>query len=72
MEQLFDRLQKNYNWTNQGKTKAVLEALRQQEINTTEVLKELWEEVKSKLPLSIGLEKGLEEEMKRMQISTDQ
>ena len=72
MEQLFDRLQKKYNWTNQGKTKAVLEALRQQEINTTEVLKELWEVVKSELPLSIGLEIGLEEEMKCMQISTDQ
>ena len=72
MEQLFDRLSKKYKWTNQGKKKAVLEVLRQQEINTTEVLKELWEDVKSKLPLSIGMKIGLEEEMKCLQIGTNQ
>ena len=72
VEQFFDRLKKKYKWTNQGKIKAVLEALQQQEINTTEVLKELWEDIKSELPLSIGLKIGLEEEMKRLQISTDQ
>ena len=66
VEQFFSRLQKKYKWTDQGKMKAVLETLRQQEINTTKVLMELWEDVKSELPLSIGLKIGLEEEMKRM------
>ena len=46
--------------------KAVLETLRQQEIKTTEVLKELWEDIKSQLPLSLGMKMGLEEEMKRL------
>ena len=68
VEQFFSRLQKKYNWTNQGKIKAVLKALREQEINTTDVLKELWDDVKSKLPLSIGMRIGLEEEMKRLQL----
>ena len=66
VEQFFSRLQKKYNWTDQGKMKAVLETLRQEEIKTTEVLKELWEDVKSKLPLSIGMKIGLEEEIKRL------
>ena len=46
--------------------KAVLETLRQQEIKTTDVLKELWEDVKSELPLSMGMKIGLEEEIKRL------
>ena len=46
--------------------KAVLEALRQKEIMTTDVLKELWEDVKSELPLSMGMKIALEEEIKRM------
>jgi len=66
VEQFFSRLQKKYKWTNQGKMKAVLETLRQQEIKTTEVLKELWEDIKSQLPLSLGMKMGLEEEMKRL------
>ena len=45
--------------------KAVLEALRQQEIRTVEALKDLWEDVKSELPLSIGMKMGLEGEIKR-------
>ena len=52
--------------------KAVLETLRQEEIKTTKVLKELWEDIKSKLPLSMGMKIGLEEEMKRLQKGTDQ
>lgn len=66
VKQFFSRLQKKYNWTDQGKMKAVMETLRQQEINTTKVFKELWEDVKSELPLSIGMKIGLEEEMKRL------
>lgn len=66
VEQFFSRLQKKYNWTDQGKVKAVLEALRQQEIKTVKALKELWEDVKSELPLSIGMKIGLEEEIKRL------
>ena len=46
--------------------KAVLEALRQKEIMTTYVLKDLWEDVKSELPLSMGMKIGMEEEIKRM------
>ena len=66
MEQFFARLQKKYNWTDQGKKKAVLEDLRKKEIKTVKALKELWEDVKSELPLSMGMKLGLEEEMKRM------
>ena len=46
--------------------KAVLETLRQQEIKTTDVLKDLWEDVKSELPLSMGMKIALEEEIKRL------
>lgn len=66
VEQFFGRLQKKYKWTDQGNMKAVLETLRQEEIKTTKVLKELWEDIKSKLPLSMGMKIGLEEEMKRL------
>ena len=66
VEQFFSRLQKKYKWTDQGKMKAVLETLRQQEIKTTDVLKDLWEDVKSELPLSMGMKIALEEEIKRL------
>ena len=66
VEQFFSRLQKKYNWTNQGKMKAVLETLRQYEVYTAGVLKELWEEVKSELPLSLGMKIALEEEIKSL------
>ena len=66
VEQFFARLQKKYNWTDQGKKKAVLEDLRKKNVNTVKVLKELWEDIKAELPLSIGLKVALEEEMKRM------
>ena len=66
VEQFFVRLQKKYNWTDQGKKKAVLEDLRKKEINTVKVLKELWEDVKSELPLSTGMRIVLEEEMKHI------
>ena len=46
--------------------KAVLETLRQQEIKTVKALKELWDDVKSELPMSLGMKIGLEEEMKRL------
>ncbi|KAL9963875.1 hypothetical protein ACROYT_G027428 [Oculina patagonica] len=64
--QFFARVQKKYNWTDQGRKKAVLEDLRKKEINTVKALKELWEDIKSELPLSIGMKIGLEEEMKNM------
>ena len=66
LEQFFARLQKKYNWTNKGKKKAVLKDLRKKEIKTVKALKELWEDIKSELPLSTGMMTGLEEEMKRM------
>jgi len=66
VEQFFTRVKKKYHWTDQGKIKAVLEALHQQEINTVEALKELWEDIKPELPLSLGMKIGLEEEIKRL------
>ena len=72
MEQFFARLQKKYNWTDQGKKKAVLEDLRKKEINTVKALKELWEDIKNELPLSMGMKIGLEEEMKRLWTDTGQ
>ena len=66
VEQFFARLKTKHHWTDQGKMKAVLETLRQQEIKTVKALKELWEDVKSELPMSLGMKIGLEEEMKRL------
>ncbi len=57
---------RKYNWTDQGRKKAVLEDLRKKEIITVKALKELWEDIKSELPLSIGMKIGLDEEMKNM------
>ena len=66
LEQFFARLKKKYNWTDQGKMKDVLSDLRSNEINTVRALKELWEEVKGSLPLSIGMKRCLEEEIKNI------
>ena len=66
MEQFFARLQKKYNWTDQGRKKAVLEDLRKKEIKTVKALKDLWEDIKSELPLSMGIKIALEVEMKRI------
>lgn len=38
--------------------------LRSKEINTVKALKELWDDVKSELPLSTGMKKIMEEEIK--------
>ena len=64
VEQFFARLKKKHHWTDQGKTTAVLADLRRNEINTVEVLKELWDDVKSDLPLSEGMKKIMEEEIR--------
>ena len=61
--QFFARLKKKYHWTDQGKTTAVLQDLRRKEINTVKALKELWDDVKSELPLSPGMEKIMGEEI---------
>lgn len=61
--QFFARLKKKHHWTDQGKTTAVLEDLRRKEINTVKALKELWDDVKSELPLSTGMEKIMGEEL---------
>lgn len=63
VDQLFSRLQKKHNWTNQGKMKEVLADLRSKDINTVKALKELWEDVKPQLPLTLGMKRALEEEM---------
>lgn len=64
VEQFFARLKKKHHWTDQGKTTAVLTDLRRKEINTVKALKELWDDVKSELPLSKGMNKIMEEEIK--------
>nr|XP_058956333.1 uncharacterized protein LOC131783583 [Pocillopora verrucosa] len=66
VERFFARLMQKHHWTEQGKVNSVLDHLRRQEINTVMVLKEMWEEVKSDLPLSMGMKKVLEQEMGRI------
>lgn len=66
VEQFFARLRKKYNWTDQGKMKEVVSELRKNEINTVKVLKELWEDVKGEIPLSIGMKKCLEVEIQKV------
>lgn len=63
MEKFFARIKQQHHWTEHGKVNSVLDYLRRQEINTVTVLKEMWEEVKSDLPLSRGMRKVLEQEM---------
>ena len=64
VEQFFARLKKKHHWTDQGKTAAVVADLRSKEINTVKALKELWDDVKSELPLSVGMKKIMEDEVK--------
>ena len=64
MEQFFARLKRKYHWTDQGKTAAVVADLRSKKINTVKALKDLWGDVKSELPLSIGMKMVMEEEIK--------
>lgn len=46
--------------------KTLKEHLKEEEINTVKVLKEMWEDIKSSLPLSIGMKIVLEEEMQSL------
>lgn len=64
VEQFFARVKTKHHWTDQGKTTAVLEDLRRKEINTVKALKELWDDVKSELPLSAGMKKIMDDEIK--------
>ena len=64
VEQFFAHLKKKHHWTDQGKTTAVVADLRSKEINTVKGLKEVWDDVKSELPLSIGMKMIMEEEIK--------
>lgn len=63
VEKFFARLKQQHHWTEQGKVNSALDYLRRQEINTVMVLKEMWKEIKSDLPLSTGMRKVLEQEM---------
>lgn len=63
LEQFFARLKKKHKWNDQGKVKEVLLILRSNEINTVKVLKDMWEDVKPDLPLSIGMKRCMEEEI---------
>ena len=66
LDQFFARLKKKYNWTDQGQMKQVVSDLRSKEINTVKALKELWEDVRPELPLSIGMKRCLEEEINKI------
>jgi len=46
--------------------KQVVLDLRSKEINTVKALKELWEDVRPELPLSIGMKRCLEEEINKI------
>ena len=46
--------------------KTLKEHLKKEEINTVKVLKEMWEDIKSSLPLSIGIKVVLEGEMQSL------
>ena len=46
--------------------KEVVSELRKNEINTVKVLKDLWEEVKGEIPLSIGMKRCLEVEIQNV------
>ena len=63
VERFFARLMQQHHWTEQGRVNSVLDYTRRQEINSVMVLKEERDEVKSDLPLSMGIKKVLEEEM---------
>ncbi|XP_058956292.2 uncharacterized protein [Pocillopora verrucosa] len=65
-EQFLARLQHKHHWSDQGKMKTLKEHLKKEEINTVKVLKEMWEDIKSSLPLSIGMKIVLEEEMQSL------
>ena len=66
IEQFLARLQHKHHWSDQGKMKTLKEYLKKEEINTVKVLKEMWEDIKSSLPLSIGMKIVLEEEMQSL------
>ena len=66
VEQFFARLKKKYHWTDQGKMKDVVSELRKNEVNTVDTLKELWEDVKGEIQLSIGMKKCLEVEIQKV------
>ena len=66
LEQFFARLKKKYHWTDQGKMKEIMSHLKKEDINTVKALKELWEDLKSELPLSIGMKRCMDEEISKI------
>ena len=66
LEQFFARLKKKYHWTDQGKMKEVMSRLQKKDINTVQALKEVWGDLKSELPLSIGMKRCMEEEISKI------
>ena len=66
LEQFFARLKKKYHWNDQGRMKEIMSHLRKEDINTIKALKELWEDLKSELPLSIGMTRCMEEEISKI------
>ena len=66
IEQFFARMKIKHNWTEQGKMKEVVSDLRSKDINTAKALKELWKNVATELPLSVGMKRVLEVEIKNI------
>lgn len=66
LEQFLTRLKNKYHWTDQGRLEALMKELRKRRITTVRTLREIWDDINSELPLSIGIKKTLEKEFKRM------
>lgn len=62
LEQFLTRLKNKY----QGRLEALMKELRKRRITTVRTLREIWDDINSELPLSIGIKKTLEKEFKRM------
>ena len=66
VEQLFARLERENYWTNKERVKNVVSTIHRREVYTVPVLKELWEDIKQDLQLTMGMAVVIDEEIKKM------
>lgn len=65
--QFLTRLNNKYQWTDQGRLGALMKELnKKRRITTVRILRAIWDDINSELPLSIGIKITLEKEFKRM------
>ena len=65
--QFLTRLKNKYHWTDQGRLGALMKELnKKRRITTVRILRAIWDDINSELPLSIGIKITLEKEFKRM------